>query len=266
MKLKVFKNAFVSHLKSRIAENFDAYRSGDFSWTLEPENGANLREIDAPWLDLDKLQKLNEVFEREHDVNDPRDTWVLYDALRSMPPELAKDERIWATLCHVHCLPYVLARNPKIVSETDQGERAKLIANRFFLTDLNRGAERTNGLSRLWWFGHCTAQVAEQLGVSLEAALEAQLRDTGFRADTIERPEVMSSRKIRAAVLKSALREIGSDDPFWSSKNKNRDRYRPVMTKITEQASRIFFPRIEQRALEELVDSLVAEQRRIKQS
>jgi hypothetical protein len=176
-----------------------------------------------------------------------------------MPPELAKDERIWATLCHVHCLPYVRARNHKFINTADGQERIKFIGSRFFLTDLNRGAERTNSLSRLWWFGHCTSQVAEQLGLSFEDCLEAQLRDTGFRADTIERPEVMSSRKIRSAVLKSALEDAGSGNHFWSSKN--RDLYRPVMAKITEQATRIFFPSTEQKTLDGLVKSFVQSQK-----
>lgn len=258
MKLKLYKNAFVAELKRRIPEHTDAYLNGDFSWTLDPENGLNIREIDAPWFNAEDLQKLNTVFTKDAEVDDPRDALILYSALKDLPPELAKDERIWTTLCHVYCLNYVRARNKRFISVADDLERHKAIQSRFFLVDMNRGAERTNSLSRLWWFGHCTAQVAQQLGIDFEAALEVQLRDTGFRADTIERPEVMASKRIRAAVLNSAFLQSKSEEQFWIAKN--RPLYRPVMTRITERATRIFFPSINQSALNKMVDSFVYDQ------
>lgn len=261
MKLNIYKHAFVSELKSKISENVEAYVSGDFMATIEPENGENLREIDAPWFDKEKILKLNTIFSKTDEVDDPRDTLALYGALKQLPPELAKDERIWTTLCHVYCLDYIRARNNKFITVADFDERKKNILTRFFLKDMLRGAERTNGLSRLWWFGHCTAQAANQLGIPLEEAVEVQLRDTGFRADTIERPEVMSSKRIRAAVLNNAIEHAKSGEQFWSNKNKGRDQYRPVLERITERASRIFFPSLAQPDLNKMVTALVDEQK-----
>lgn len=260
MKLQVYKSKFVTILKSKISENESAYINGDFKWTVSQENEENLREIDAPWLDQSEIQKLNSVFSGNDDVDDPRDALILFNALKELPPEHAKDERIWTTLCHVHCLEYVRARNYKFITASDEESRRKIIGNRFFMTDLGRGAERTNSLSRLWWYGYCVDQVALELGVSLSDALDVQLKDTDFRANTIERPEVMSSKRMRAAVIANALKHVDADEgQFWSSRN-NRP-YRPVMRTITERATRIFFPAIAQNELNDMVDLLVDNQK-----
>lgn len=259
MKLKVYRHSFVAHLRSKIDENVKQYLSGDFGWTLDVENGNNIREIDAPWWNEKPILKLNSVFSGDNDVDDARDARIVYEALRDLPLELAKDDRLWSTLCHVYFLPYIRARNHKYLFTQESDERKRVIVTRFFLTDTGRGAERTNSISRLWWYGHLVAQSAKLLDVDYEKALLHQLKDTDFRANTLERPEVMSSKKIRAAVLNNAISRNQVGDHFWSSHN-NRP-YRPVMSQITERAARIFFPGIDQASLNQLVDDLVKKQK-----
>ena len=234
MKIKIYKNSFIRQLMSNIEENLSHYRSGNFSWTLDPENESNLYELDVTWFDEEGIQALNEISGSSIDqVADARDAKVLYKALSGMPSELARDGRIWATLCHTHCAEYVRKRNYKFIYASKNEDSVKAIKSRYFIENI-RSFERTNGLARLWWFG----RLVDQTGLSFEEAMETQLSYTDFRAGTLERPEVFSHKEIRSAVLDVAMTHKAAGDEFF----RHRETYRPLFGDITERATRIFFP------------------------
>lgn len=247
MKIKVFKNSFIQELMSRIEANIEQYRTGDFQWTLDPEYGSSVYELDAPWFDESALLALNTISgETLDEVADARDAKALYQALSSMPPELARDPRIWTTLCHTHCSEYVRKRNHKFINAEALEDSLKAIKSRFFIENATRSFERTNGLGRLWWYGYLISQT----GLSYDEAIETQLSYTDFRAGTIERPEVFSHKEIRSAVLDVAIKHKANGDEFF----KDRDVYRPLFGDITERATRVFFPAMSHDHLKSFVE------------
>lgn len=241
MQLRIFKNQFIKSLATDISKNTSEYLSGDFQSTLDPENGHNYFMVEAPWFDEKVLKTLNGVAGgKKDDVDDVRDTRLLYSSMKGMPPALARDARVWATLTHTHCLSYVRDRNWKFLSGVSPIEIQKNIKSRFFIENI-RSFERTNALARLWWFGH----IAESTGLPFDEAVDVLLAYTDFRAATVERPEVFVHREIRAAVVDLAIAKKKEGDEFF----RNRDRYRPLFTAVTERAARVFFPTMEHKAV-----------------
>jgi hypothetical protein len=249
MKIKIFKNSFIQTLSGDIKKNIDMYRSGNFDWTLEVENGQNYFELEAPWFNEAALIALNNVSGVElDDVADPRDATIVYQALKSMPPEVARDARIWATLCHTHCLKYVRQRNHRFLFTPEIDEAINFVKSRFFIEGM-RSYERTNGLARLWWFGF----LVDQTNLPFKDAIETQLIYTDFRAGTIERPEVFSHKEIRSAVLDVAINLKSKGDEFY----KNRVEYRTVFKDVNERATRIFFPAMSHERLTKFVSARI---------
>lgn len=251
MKLKIFKNSFISELQAHVSGRVQEYLAGDFAWCIEDENASKYNEIDAPWLNETALLSLNEVTSKQDEVDDARDAKIVFEAMSSIPPELARDQRLWTTLCHTHCAPYIRLRNHKFLFVSDLEEQIRVIKSRFFLENMTRAFERTNALARLWWFGY----LVQQTGLDFEKGIVAQLADTGFRADTIERPDAFFSKEIRTAILSSAVDASDAKDNFWTSPN--RKLYRPVMARLTERSTRIFFPALSPELLKKSVVDLV---------
>jgi hypothetical protein len=247
MKVKIFKNAFIRTLASNVEENFGFYRSGNFVWATEADNGENFYELDAPWMDESALLALNGISDGQLDeVADARDSKALYNALKSMPPEVARDARVWTTLCHTHCLEYIRKRNHKFLFSIDKEEATRVIKSRFFIENASRSYERTNGLARLWWYGY----LVQQTGLDFEKAIDTQLTYTDFRASTVERPLVFSHKEIRSALLDVAIKHRESGDDFF----KNRTVFREVVKDLNIRATRIFFPAMPHEVLTNFVE------------
>jgi hypothetical protein len=251
MELKVFKNQFIRTLASNIAKNKEKYLSGDFLYSLEAENGENFFTLQVSWLDEKALQSLNAVAGGAKDeVNDARDANVLYSALKGMPPFLARDPRIWATLTHTYCIKYVRDRNWKFVSVADEEEFVKNIKSRFFIENSSRAFERTNAIARLWWFGY----IAETTGLPFQDAVDVLLSYTDFRAATVERPDIFVHREIRAAVVDLAIAKTKAGDPFYT----DRARYRHLFKEVTERAARVFFPTMDHAEVVTLISTALS--------
>jgi hypothetical protein len=247
MKLKIFKYSFIQDLISDISKNIDIYQNGNFDWTLSEENGQHYFEINAPWLNEAELWALNNIVGDQVDqINEARDSSIVFNALKNLPPDVARDPRIWTTLCHTHCMQYIRRRNHKFIYSSESELASKNIKSRFFIEGV-RSYERTNGLARLWWYGY----IVEQTKLPFESALETQLGNTDFRANTIERPEVFSHKEIRTALIEVALNLKNTGDFFY----KNKEEYRAVFRDINERATRIFFPAVSNEQLVKFVKS-----------
>lgn len=234
MKIKLFKNSLVQRLKDTASENIERYKTGDFSKWIEHEHEADLFEIEIKEIDTFDFHDLNSPVGKV--IDDNRDVKLLFLKLHNLSPDLARDARLWATLCHVYALPYIRKRNPKLFTANGE-ELTKLILSRFFIVEGGRGYERTNALARLWWYGF----IAKKTGIDFDKAVSALVENTGNRADIVERPGIAACGNYMTAITQVLVDARESNSTYFN----NRERYRPMLMAVFETAGRKFFPSME---------------------
>lgn len=199
-KAKFLRDAALTELRDSVAENLDAYRSGNFKH-LEVDDSAHFDgSFDIDWEKLEKLKVpvANNLFEVENCV-------TLYPALDGLTAYDARDERFWTFLTHTVLLDYTRARWP--IPDDDE-KAVEHILLHFFAKD-KRQIERDNAASRLWWMAHLCKRVPD---LSLEDALKAFLYKADVRANIIERPTISQATPIFAAII----------GKLWASLNGNK--------------------------------------------
>jgi hypothetical protein len=246
MKMKVFKNSLVQRLKDSISENIERYQSGDFAQWIEHEHESDLFELDIPEVDAIDFEALNTA--QGDAVDDDRDVKLLFLKLQNLPPAIARDARVWVTLCHMHALPYIRKRNPKLLTASGD-ELKKLIGSRFFIVDGGRGYERTNALARLWWYGY----IAKKTGVDFDKAVHALVENTGNRADIVERPGIAACGNYMTAMTQVLVDAKESKSTYFN----NRAKYRPMLMAVFETAGRKFFPSMGTPAIKHCIEEQI---------
>jgi hypothetical protein len=250
MKLRLFKNSLVQKLLEKVPENIDIYKKGSFAEKLEHEFKDEFFEIDLPSIKSIDFDQLNN---RKGDrVQDHVDSTILFMKLRDIHPNLARDHRLWTTLCHMYALPYIRMRNPKIFDENSD-EAISIIKSRFFITGGSRGIERTNSLSRLWWYGF----IANRTGLDFAKAIHALVENTDHRQSTIERPTLAVCSSYMKAMTEVLLEYKESGDKFFNS----RACYRPMMKSVFEIAGRSFYPILDSSEIKTKIREQIAKNR-----
>ncbi len=120
----------------------------------------------------------------------------------SLNPLQAREERIWAYLCHFDGLEYMRARWP---IPDDDKEAVKHILTHYFATSA-RAIERDNGISRLWWMGFIANRAQ---GLKLAEALKVLMYRADVRANIIERPTTSASVPVFSAILRQLKSSFG---------------------------------------------------------
>jgi hypothetical protein len=246
MKLKVFKNSLVQRLKDSIQDNIERYRTGEFSEWLEHEYEADFFELDIPEIDSIDLQVLNDVEGKV--IDDDRDVKLLFLKLQDLSPALARDARLWTTLCHIYVLPYIRKRNPKLMTAAGD-ELTKLIVSRFFIVGGGRGYERTNALARLWWYGY----IAKKTNVDFDKAVHALVENTGNRADIVERPGIAACGNYMTAMTQVLVEAKDNKSNYFNT----RAKYRPMLMAVFETAGRKFFPSMEPASIKSRIEEQI---------
>ena len=233
MKLKIFKNSLVQKLFDQVPENIDRYKTGEFVKWINLEYESDLIEIDIPNVLEINFDLLNE---RKGDrVQDDVDSKIFFKQLEGLPPNLARDPRLWATLCHLYVLPYIRMRNP-VMFEEDLDDVTKVIQSRFFIVGGARGFERTNSLARLWWYGY----ICKKANLDFDKSVNALLEKTDIRASTIERPNIAVCTNYLSAITQVLIEFKEKEDNFFNSRV-----YRPMFKSVFEMAGRSFFPSLD---------------------
>lgn len=211
MKARFLKSAKVQELMSKISENLEFYRNGNFdSMTNDP---AHYFETD---LDIQE-DMLSAISCDKDDLKEVECCMKMYQALGEVSHYLARDERLWVYLSHTFLLGYARTRWP---IPTDDEEAIKHIRTHFFCVGA-RGVERDNVASRLWWMASLCNRTA---GMSLEDALICFLHQSDVRANIIERPTTSQNIRVFSAVLKKLNESYKSDKTLF-----NREKFRSVM-------------------------------------
>ena len=214
MKLRLLKSGRIKALYDQIASNLQLYRSGDFEYlTADPSGYIEIQhEIDDARLMLIKRD--------DKDDRDAENCKIMFEALKSISPYLARDERLWIYMIHTSLLAYVRKRWP---IPSDDEEAVRHIRKHFFIED-TRGFETSNAASRLWWISFMCSRVKD---FPLETALKVFLHVDDFRAAVAERPTTALSPQVFSSILK-----VFNDSYNGDKKLFNRKIYRPLMVNI----------------------------------
>lgn len=173
--LKLLSASVVTELASSITSNVERYRDGDFA-DLARTNGWEIETSSATYSRSD-LANLEAGAGPETEV---KNSLTVYNALHSMTPALAREERLWARLCHVECLEFARQRwlkaQPKIESA---------IKKHFFAPSLP-GSRDDNAIGRLWWNGY-VASIASP--GDIERGLRTLLSRANIRLQIFDRAD-----------------------------------------------------------------------------
>lgn len=129
--------------------NFEKYKS----YIKEDKNDKILDILEQNnWLKESKYEiediKMN--MDADFNISDKANIKVVYEALKSLPPSVATDERIWAGLLFGPLWDFVKYRRKNELAGDDRHE---ILSSFFFMRGIKRSCF-INCLSRLWWTGH----------------------------------------------------------------------------------------------------------------
>ena len=194
MKARFLRRPCVEDLRSRISENLDSYRSGNF---------AHLTVDTALFFELpvvvDESAWANVAWPSGTSLHDPENCAVLYRSMSAISPSEARDERLWTYLTHTDMLDYSRRRWP-IPADNDMA--VAHVQTHFFARE-KRQVERDNAVSRLWWMAHLCSRVS---ALPLEDALQVLLFRADVRANLLERPTTSQLGHLFSAIVET-LRE-----------------------------------------------------------
>lgn len=144
----------------------------------------------------------------------------ILEALPSLSPANATDERLWVTLSFGNFAEYVRERWQFRNSQEDK--LSKHVLNHWFASGV-RGRMRDNGVSRLWWMGYIAKKIP---GMSMQQVYEVLYANSDYRSTLLERNSSGNSLNVLAAVLKISQKAFESGVPY------NRQSWRDFMKAV----------------------------------
>lgn len=195
--LKLLSAPTVERLLADVSSNVGRYGSGDFN-DQERESGWAIETTVARW-DPAIAAGLDPDVSPQAEI---KNSLLIYRALEGMTPALARDERIWARLCHVECLAYARARWLR----GEDGLEGRVRAH-FFASGLT-GCRDDNAVGRLWWNGHIAKLACPD---DVEFGLKRLLARANIRLQVIDRADTA----FRQPLISGVVRVLG--DPWFDS-------------------------------------------------
>jgi Family of unknown function (DUF6339) len=246
MKIKFLRERAVAELRAKVKANLDLYRSGDFEYlALDPALSFN-SDID---LFEDEISKLRNPVGGQNFESENCETMLA--ALSTLTPYEAADERLWVMLCHTLLLSHARARWP-IPSKADEAEAH--IQTHFF-GQTQRQLERDNVGARLWWMGHLCSRVR---GMPLKQTLDVLLFRSDVRANIVERPTTAQSVPVFSALLKKLAESYDGKKRLFE-----RSTFRSLMIQLNGLGGYKLLDALDSKAIEGLIDNLVATRLRV---
>lgn len=202
MKARFFKEKYLKELELNIAENLELYRTGNFDF--QANNTDNYFEAS---FDVDEV-KLKSLLPSNKNEAEVQNCMLIFEAMQNLTHFHARDARLWVYLTHTVLLPYSRAR---WTIPADNEAAIKFIKDHFFCI-ANRGVERNNAASRLWWLA---ALCNRTQGLNLKDALTTLLYQSDVRASVIERPTTSQCLNIFSAILRKLHESYHSDKKLF---------------------------------------------------
>ncbi len=195
--LKYLSDAAIARLRKDIIQNLDLYK-GDGFGGLASEPGWDIPlGLDYDYgllttLDTDRPQAVAQV--------DLKNSLIVGNALSTLDPSTANEERIWVRLAHVEAFNYCRVRWLDGIND----EQVPAQVRKHFFAPGQTGIRDDHALSRLWW-NHQIAMICQPDDVV--GALQLIMKTADIRSNFIERIWMTSRRRISGAVLRAMKSE-----------------------------------------------------------
>ena len=223
MNIKLIQRGAVQSLYDTVPQNLERYKSGDFTSLKLDEH---IKEIADTNFHENVFLKLEPI---PGGKNDAKNALIVVQSLEGLTPYLARDERIWVHLTHFAGLEYTRKRWLNLKGKDDD-RLIKDIRLHFFARG-NRGFERNNSLSCLWWWAEVASRFKD---TPFDKTLDAFLRYTDVRAQIIERPTMSRNENIFIAIMSVITKRI-FDDPNPDFFSRSPGIYREWFKDINKQ-------------------------------
>jgi hypothetical protein len=236
--LQLFRAQTVAQLFADVANNLDLYRSGDFTDLLHDQS----HFLDSSCTtDEEALKKITGTKENNNEVECCLN---IFPAISGVSSYLARDERLWARLCHIELLDYARSRWPIPAND----EKAVAHIKKHFFAKGARGIERDNAASRLWWMAKICNKVK---GLPLEQSLTAFLHQSDVRANIVERPTTSQNATLLSSVVNKLHESYNGDKALYE-----RKRFRSVMKNLNLEGGVRLLEVLGDKELNKLVDKI----------
>jgi hypothetical protein len=256
MKIPILTRAQVQQSFLAVSANLELYRSSDFaeSWF---EGG--VQEIRDTKIDCDALAGLSVPAPGQGaGLTDAMNAHTVFHALEGMTPYLAQDERVWVAITHLFTPEFVWERWVGEKIEDDKNISAKICSHYFARVDgKQKGIERNNALSSLWWWAHLIYRCDFDDHVS---ALTTLLSNTDFREQLIGRPTTaVHIRPFKTIVKLKQKWEAEKPDSDFFSTRKDGKGYREWFKRINRLGGLRLLATYEEERLRETLEQLITE-------
>jgi hypothetical protein len=173
--LKLLSAELVETLASDVTANLDRYLNGAFE-DMAKASGWAIETSLARW----DPSVVNELRPESGPPAEIRNSLLIFQAFENMTPALAREERLWARLCHLDFLPYARARWLQGSSKPIEAAKKHLFANGM------TGCRDDNAVGRLWWNGY-VASIASP--GNTEEGLKRLLSRANIRLQIVDRAD-----------------------------------------------------------------------------
>lgn len=237
-KLILLKSECVETLRQNITGNLERYRTGDFSGLLDTIT------VDV---ELEYSALSGVVLPDGDDLKDVENCELIRKVTKNITPFAARDERLWAHLCHGPLLEYARKRWP--IPATDDKAVAS-IKSHFFAGD-KRNLEARNAVSRLYWLALIASRVTD---LPIKEVLSLILKKQDVRQNVIERPTVLQAESILVAVIANLKASKAGDEKLYERIN-----FRELQERLNEYCGHIFVESLPNETVKTIVDEMVAD-------
>lgn len=244
MSMSYFKESALNDLRSTVAKNLDRYRTGDFLDYFE--SLADETRLLGGNYDLPSLAKIR-IRTGDSELFDVENSILVYEALATLTPSQAREERIWAYLCHFDLLEYVRTRWP--IPANDDKAVGHILTH--FFAKSSRDLERNNAVSRLWWMGMIAARVD---GLTHDEVLRVLMYRSDVRANIIERPTTGSSSNIFSGIIRKLKTSYDGKRSLYV-----RETFRAFMKEINGDGGVVLLDALSPQRVDKLLESIVSD-------
>lgn len=236
MEAKFLKESILRELMSQIHSNLDKYRKGNFDDIIRDPSLTFTSDLEIDEITLSKITCTND------NQNEVENCLAMHDALKNLSGYLARDARLWTFLTHSLLLDYTRKRWP--IPEDDEAA-IKHIRSHFFCVG-QRGIERDNAASRLWWQASLCKRVKN---LSLKESLEVFLYKSDVRANIVERPSTSQNVIVFTSVINKLHESLMNDKLLFE-----RSTFRKFMKQLNLAGGVTLIPALDQNQVNGIIE------------
>lgn len=240
-KLRLMRQQYLGQLQKNIPNNIEMYKNGELK-NLLPDEGEATFEIDVE-VNLTKLSELKPSSDHKDEV---QNCLTVFNCLGDIALDLARDERLWAYLVHYHGLDYA---GKRWGVNTAEEVKVSHIQSHYF-AKTNRGVERDNAISRLWWIAKITSKATTG---SLQENLTSLLFRSDVRANIIERPSTSRNINVLSSLLNELRVAYANHETTGELGIFHRDSFRKILVRLNETGGYKLLEALDGKSLRDLI-------------